>query len=98
MWFFSLPFFLSGRVIDYPFLQGRGFVFASQYARLLPVQLAGQYLNAAVQVIEASNASIPIKVSAVKAVHKYVQFWPYLFPPFIHQSTTVSAMAQMIQR
>ncbi|KAK7464422.1 hypothetical protein VKT23_006589 [Stygiomarasmius scandens] len=56
---------------DYPFLQGRGFVFASQYAKLLPVQLAGQYLDAAVQVIEASNASIPIKVSAVKAVHNF---------------------------
>ncbi|EEB93720.1 hypothetical protein MPER_07587 [Moniliophthora perniciosa FA553] len=55
---------------EFPFLQGRGFVFASQYAKLLPVQLAGQYLNAAVQVIEASDAGIPIKVSAVKAVHK----------------------------
>uniref|UniRef100_A0A0W0FXL4 Importin N-terminal domain-containing protein n=1 Tax=Moniliophthora roreri TaxID=221103 RepID=A0A0W0FXL4_MONRR len=56
---------------EFPFLQGRGFVFASQYAKLLPVQLAGQYLNAAVQVIEASDAGIPIKVSAVKAVHNF---------------------------
>ncbi|KAK7040193.1 hypothetical protein VNI00_009999 [Paramarasmius palmivorus] len=56
---------------EFPFLQGRGFVFASQYAKLLPVQLAGQYLNAAVQVIEADNAGIPIKVSAVKAVHNF---------------------------
>jgi len=53
-----------------PFLQGRGFVFASQYAKLLPTQLAGQYLDAAVQVIEADNAGIPVKISAVKAVHK----------------------------
>ena len=55
---------------EYPFLQGRGFVFASQYAKLLPTQLAGQYLDAAVQVIEADNAGIPVKISAVKAVHK----------------------------
>lgn len=55
---------------EYPFLQGRGFVFASQYAKLLPTQLAGQYLDAAVQVIEADNAGIPVKISAVKAIHK----------------------------
>ncbi|KAL0068448.1 hypothetical protein AAF712_004526 [Marasmius tenuissimus] len=56
---------------DFPFLQGRGFVFASQYAKLLPVQLAGQYLEAAVHVVEANDAGIPIKVSAVKAVHNF---------------------------
>ncbi|KAF8832761.1 hypothetical protein HHX47_DHR1001493 [Lentinula edodes] len=55
----------------FPFLQGRGFVFASQYAKLLPVQLAGQYLDAAIHVIEANDASIPIKVSAVKAVQNF---------------------------
>lgn len=58
-------------ILEFPFLQGRGFVFASQYAKLLPVQLAGQYLDAAIHVIEANDASIPIKVSAVKAVQKY---------------------------
>lgn len=60
--------------VEFPFLQGRGFVFASQYAKLLPLQLAGQYLDAAIHVIEANEASIPIKVSAVKAVHKYAFF------------------------
>lgn len=60
-----------GLRIEFPFLQGRGFVFASQYAKLLPIQLAGQYLDAAIHVIEANEAGIPIKVSAVKAVHKY---------------------------
>ena len=48
-------------------------MFASQYAKLLPAQLAGQYLDAAVQVLEASEAGIPVKVSAVKAIHKYVR-------------------------
>ncbi|KAJ7292991.1 armadillo-type protein [Mycena rebaudengoi] len=58
---------------EFPFLQGRSFVFASQYAKLLPVQLAGQYLDAAVQVIEASEAGIPVKISAVRAVHNFFQ-------------------------
>ncbi|KAJ7823248.1 ARM repeat-containing protein [Mycena leptocephala] len=58
---------------DFPFLQGRGFVFASQYAKLLPVQLAGQYIDAAIQVIEASEAGVPVKISAVRAVHNFFQ-------------------------
>ena len=57
---------------EYPFLQGRAFVFASQYSKLLPSQLTGQYLEAAVQVVEAPDAGIPVKVSAIKAIHKYV--------------------------
>ena len=57
-------------IAEFPFLQGRAFVFASQYARLLPAQLAGQYLDAAVQVLESAEAGIPVKVSAVKAIHK----------------------------
>lgn len=57
-------------MVDYPFLQGRSFVFASQYAKLLPSELAGQYLSAAINVLEASSAGIPIKLSAVKAIKK----------------------------
>jgi importin-9 len=57
-------------MIDCPFLQGRSLVFASKYAKLVPRELAGQYLNAAVNVIETAEASIPIKVSAVKAIQK----------------------------
>ncbi|KAF8870248.1 ARM repeat-containing protein [Mucidula mucida] len=56
---------------EHPFLQGRGFVFASQYAKLLPVQLAGQYIDAAVNVIESEEGSIPVKISAVRAVHNF---------------------------
>lgn len=58
-----------------PFLQGRGFVFASQFSRLLPQEIAGEYLDAAIRVIENDNAQIPIKVSAVKAIQKYVPFY-----------------------
>lgn len=55
-----------------PFLQGRGFVFASQFSRLLPQEIAGSYLDAAIRVIENDGAQIPIKASAVKAIQKYV--------------------------
>ncbi|KAF8899297.1 armadillo-type protein [Infundibulicybe gibba] len=58
---------------EFPFLQGRGFVFASQYTKLLPLQLSGRYLDAAVQVIEATEAGIPVKISAVKAIHNFCQ-------------------------
>ncbi|KAJ7724258.1 ARM repeat-containing protein [Mycena metata] len=66
-----IPSILS--LSEFPFLQGRGFVFASQYAKLLPVQLAGQYIDAAVQVIEAADASVPVKISAVRAIHNFFQ-------------------------
>jgi hypothetical protein len=39
---------------------------------MLQLQFAQHYLDAAVQVIELNEASIPVKISAVKAVHKYV--------------------------
>ncbi|KIJ66488.1 hypothetical protein HYDPIDRAFT_174567 [Hydnomerulius pinastri MD-312] len=58
---------------EFPFLQGRAFVFASQFAKLLPLQMAGQYLEAAMHVIESNASGIPVKVSAVKAVHNFCQ-------------------------
>ena len=59
-------------MLDYPFLQGRGFVFASQFASSLPAQLAGQYLEAAIQAIEMQDACSILKISAVKAVQKWI--------------------------
>ncbi|THH14476.1 hypothetical protein EW146_g5852 [Bondarzewia mesenterica] len=56
-----------------PFLQGRCLVFASRYAKLLPVEIAGQYLEAAVQVIESRETGIPFKISAVKATLHFCQ-------------------------
>ncbi|KXN85718.1 Importin-9 [Leucoagaricus sp. SymC.cos] len=58
---------------QYPFLQGRGFVFASQFAQLLPLQSSGQYLEAALQVVESNEAGVPVKISAIKAVHNFFQ-------------------------
>ncbi|KAI0789448.1 ARM repeat-containing protein [Abortiporus biennis] len=59
------------RLGDFSFLQGRAFVFSSQYAKLLPLNLADQYLAAAVQVLEAEGVSVPVKLSAVKAIHNF---------------------------
>jgi hypothetical protein len=59
--------------LDCPFLQGRAFVFASNFATYLPAPLGGQYLHVAVETLEAPSASIPVKVSAVKAIRKSVR-------------------------
>jgi hypothetical protein len=40
---------------------------------MLQLQFAQHYLDAAVQVLELNEAGIPVKISAVKAVHKYVR-------------------------
>ncbi|KAF8913175.1 armadillo-type protein [Gymnopilus junonius] len=66
-----IPSILS--LSDFPFLQGRGFVFASQYAKVLPLQSAGHYLGAAIQVLESPETGVPVKISAVKAVNNFCQ-------------------------
>ena len=53
-------------------MQGRAFVTASSYARILPPQLMGQYLTAAIGALESSTSGVPLKVAALKAVRKYV--------------------------
>ena len=55
---------------EYPFMQGRAFVFASQFARILSSDIAGQYVDAVIQVLGAQDISIPVKVSAVRAIRK----------------------------
>lgn len=56
--------------IEAPFLQGRAFVFASQFSSFLPQTLVTQYLNAAVSVLESPEVSVPVKISAVKTIKK----------------------------
>ena len=58
--------------IAYPFLQGRCLFLASRFADLLPPDARGQYLDAAVQVIESSETEVPFKVSAVKSIQQSV--------------------------
>lgn len=38
---------------------------------MLQLQFAQHYLDAAIQVLELNEAGIPVKLSAVKAIHKY---------------------------
>ncbi len=59
-----------------PFLQGRGFVFASQFATSLPAELAVQFLDAAVNAIESDSASLPVKISAVRTVKNFYRHLP----------------------
>jgi hypothetical protein len=56
-----------------PFLQGRAFVTASTYSRLLPSDLITQYLTAALDALESSSSGVPLKVAALKAIRKYVR-------------------------
>ncbi|PPQ99515.1 hypothetical protein CVT24_005305 [Panaeolus cyanescens] len=58
---------------EFPFLQGRGFVFASQFSKSLPLQAAAQYLEAAIQVLESAESSVPVKISAVRAVLNFCE-------------------------
>nr|KAK4053501.1 hypothetical protein OIV83_001668 [Microbotryomycetes sp. JL201] len=54
-----------------PFLQGRSFVFASQFSSALPADLANRYIDAAVNVLGLTEAGIPVKVSAVRALNNF---------------------------
>ncbi|GAA5867303.1 hypothetical protein JCM1840_005019 [Sporobolomyces johnsonii] len=74
---FNLERVFEGVVMSYltasnlPFLQGRAFVFASQFSEALPPQLAKQYIDAAIQVLDAAEAGVPVKVSAVRALTNF---------------------------
>ena len=57
---------------EYPFMQGRAFVLASQFSSVLPDSVAGQYIDAVISVLEAKDVSIPVKVSAIRAVQGFV--------------------------
>ncbi|GAA6059323.1 hypothetical protein JCM10212_005903 [Sporobolomyces blumeae] len=77
---------------DVQFLQGRAFVFASQYAEALPAQLAKQYIDAAIRVLDAADAGIPVKVSAVRAL---TNFFRHL-KESVDQSQAASSLAKLL--
>jgi hypothetical protein len=56
---------------DAPFLQGRAFVFASQFASQLSSNVAQHYLNATVEALSADNIAVPVKISAVKTIRNF---------------------------
>lgn len=61
---------------EYPFLQGRAMVFASQYSSILPRDLQSQYLQVAWTILKSQTSGVPVKVSAVKAIRNFVNTVP----------------------
>lgn len=62
---------------EFPFAQGRAFVFASEYAQVLPTNLAEQYVRAAVEALKTTDGTIPVKISALKALNKWANICIY---------------------
>jgi importin-9 len=57
---------------DCPLLQGRCLVFASKFANGFSPDIASRYGTLSAQVIESQRADLPLKLSAVKAIRKFV--------------------------
>ncbi|KAG0046042.1 hypothetical protein BGZ83_008754 [Gryganskiella cystojenkinii] len=80
---------------DIPFLQGRSFIFASQFAPILPSNLAAQYVSAAVEAILNAQSAV-VKVSALKALNNFNHHLDkqYLAP---HQRAILQGIAPLIE-
>ena len=68
----------SAQSQSHPLLTGRAYIFASQFAATLPREMAQQFVDAAVQALEAealgsAEETLIIKLSAVRCIKKWVQ-------------------------
>ncbi|TIC67003.1 ARM repeat-containing protein [Wallemia mellicola] len=54
-----------------PYLQGRAFVFASKFATNLPEALVDAFVEAAASILTESDAGVPVKLSAVRAIRNF---------------------------
>ncbi|KAJ9105109.1 hypothetical protein QFC20_004396 [Naganishia adeliensis] len=62
-------------VSEFPFLQGRGFVFASSFVLILSEKgISAQYLEAAVQALESDAVDAVVKISAVKCIRNFCRY------------------------
>lgn len=61
---------LTGIVADTPYLQGRAFVFASQFITALPESAGADFLSQALSAIAHEETSIPVKLSAIRGIVK----------------------------
>ncbi|KAI9307964.1 armadillo-type protein [Cunninghamella echinulata] len=59
------------KLAEYPFLQGRAFVFASEFAKILPAEMSNQYVAVAVNALQSPDSGIPVKISALNALNNY---------------------------
>lgn len=55
---------------DIPFLQGRVFVFASQFVSALPESSAGDFMRQAQEALDRPDTPVAVKLSAVRAIAK----------------------------
>ncbi|ORX95566.1 ARM repeat-containing protein [Basidiobolus meristosporus CBS 931.73] len=79
---------------DQHFLQGRAFVFASQFAKILPADLATQYISFAVNAIR-KDQPVPIRVSALMALSNFCRYMdPQYVAPF--QAGILEGVAEMV--
>ncbi|KAG0347825.1 hypothetical protein BG004_006848 [Podila humilis] len=80
---------------DFPFLQGRSFVFASQFASILPANLAAQYVSAAVEAVLKAHSAV-VKISALKALNNFNQYLDkqYIIP---YQRSILQGVAPMME-
>jgi importin-9 len=62
-------------------LQGRAFVFASEFAKILPTDMSSQYVAVAVHALQATTSGIPVKISALRALDNYCKF---LSPEYVN--------------
>ncbi|KAG0276851.1 hypothetical protein BGZ95_006953 [Linnemannia exigua] len=78
-----------------PFLQGRSFVFASQFAPILPLNLAAQYVSSAVEAILNAPSAV-VKVSALKALNNFNSHLDkqYIAP---YQRSILQGVAPLVQ-
>ncbi|KAM3584016.1 hypothetical protein VKS41_003985 [Umbelopsis sp. WA50703] len=83
------------KLTEFPFAQGRAFVFASEYAQVLPTNLAEQYVRAAVEALQAPEGTIPVKISALKALNNFCK---HLDPQFItgYQQPIMEGSCQLL--
>lgn len=61
---------------DVPFLQGRAMVFASRFAKRLPEHVQQQFFQAALSAFESPESGLVTKISALRALRKYVLHEP----------------------
>ena len=57
---------------EFPYLQARSLIFASKFSGLASAEIARQYAAHSVTILESKDSGIPVKLSAVKAIRKYV--------------------------
>ncbi|KAI9315923.1 armadillo-type protein [Dichotomocladium elegans] len=63
----------SIRATGCPFLQGRALVFASELVDILPGELASEYVRVSAEALRSPESSIPVKISALRALNNYCQ-------------------------